>query len=591
MIKKNYIIFSSLKILFPKNKKSNIFAISEDAFDNKFLFKEKYNKVVISKSRWSNKKILSKDSKYIYNLNKRIIKKLCNNLNRIHKTNYTEKFWFILISPWSLRFIQILFDRWFAIKSTIKKNKNLNCNFLTFNNHDYFIPLSAEEFIVLYRNDYWNQFICQEIANFLKSNIKVKNKLKFIRLEDIHKSVNYPKYKVSIFKTIMKKIFKIFNFKNYKYFIYNTNLGFFNELLLSLKLYQLPIFQNMDLSIDRTIADNNQRSNLLKGFKSTNDFENFLIKITCNHLPFLFLEKFSELEKNMKNKNLPLKPIKIFSSYGLWSDTAMNYYCAQKIENKTKLFYGQHGGTYGIAQTHFQTDYEIDVADKYLNWGWKKKSKKIINFGKIQKIKKLKFRIDDQKNLLFIINKRHKYSTFLNSSLNESIDFLALLKFNSKFLTNLSEKVRDEIIIRPMPGSNFANNYDFFGNLEKNYKTDNESNITKLYKKSKLVVHTLNSTSLIETLSLNLPTIVIFDKIKNPFTKEGKKIFNLLEKNNIFFSDPLKASKFLNKIWDNKVSLWWGQKKTQSAIKKFNSTFSKKRKDMISDLKDILINS
>ena len=40
-----------------------------------------------------------------------------------------------------------------------------------------------------------------------------------------------------------------------------------------------------------------------------------------------------------------------------------------------------------------------------------------------------------------------------------------------------------------MPGSNFANNYDFFGNLEKNYKTDNESNITKLYKKSKLVVH------------------------------------------------------------------------------------------------------
>ena len=142
-----------------------------------------------------------------------------------------------------------------------------------------------------------------------------------------------------------------------------------------------------------------------------------------------------------------------------------------------------------------------------------------------------------------------------------------------------------------MPGSNFANNYDFFGNLEKNYKTDNESNITKLYKKSKLVVHTLNSTSLIETLSLNLPTIVIFDKIKNPFTKEGKKIFNLLEKNNIFFSDPLKASKFVNKIWDNKVSLWWGQKKTQSAIKKFNSTFSKKRKDMISDLKDILIKS
>ena len=89
MVKKNYIIFSSLKFLFPKNRKSNIFAISEDAFDNKFLFKEKYNKVVVSKSRWSDKEILSKDSKYIYNLNKRIIKKLCENLNTVHKTNYT----------------------------------------------------------------------------------------------------------------------------------------------------------------------------------------------------------------------------------------------------------------------------------------------------------------------------------------------------------------------------------------------------------------------------------------------------------------------------------------------------------------------
>ena len=43
----------------------------------------------------------------------------------------------------------------------------------------------------------------------------------------------------------------------------------------------------MDLNIDRTIADNDQRSNLLKGF-SANDFEKFLIKIICNHLPFLF---------------------------------------------------------------------------------------------------------------------------------------------------------------------------------------------------------------------------------------------------------------------------------------------------------------
>ena len=48
----------------------------------------------------------------------------------------------------------------------------------------------------------------------------------------------------------------------------------------------------MDLNIDRTIADNDQRSNLLKGFKSTNDFENFLIKILVIIYLFFFRKIF-----------------------------------------------------------------------------------------------------------------------------------------------------------------------------------------------------------------------------------------------------------------------------------------------------------
>ena len=42
--------------------------------------------------------------------------------------------------------------------------------------------------------------ICQEQQILLKNNIKIKKLLKSKGLSYIHKSVNYPKYKVSIFK-------------------------------------------------------------------------------------------------------------------------------------------------------------------------------------------------------------------------------------------------------------------------------------------------------------------------------------------------------------------------------------------------------
>ena len=63
-----------------------------------------------------------------------------------------------------------------------------------------------------------------------------------------------------------------------------------------------------------------------------------------------------------------------------------------------------------------------------------------------------------------------------------------------------------------------------------------------------------------------------------------------LKKNNIFFDDPIMASKFVNKIWNEDVKLWWFSNRVQNSIKKFNLNFSKSRTNVISELKKILVN-
>ena len=89
---------------------------------------------------------------------------------------------------------------------------------------------------------------------------------------------------------------------------------------------------------------------------------------------------------------------------------------------------------------------------------------------------------------------------------------------------------------------------------------------------------------MLETLHLNIPSIIILDK-KYTFSKISNKIFMDLKKNNIFFDDPIMASKFVNKIWNEDVKLWWFSNRVQNSIKKFNLNFSKSRANVISDLK------
>ena len=108
---------------FPKIKKNKIFAISEDVFLNSENYEKNFSRVNVPRHRWLSQKKTHKDWKYLYKLNRIFIKNIHKQLNLIHKTNYSENFWYMFISPWSLPFIQIIFDRWHAINSIINKNK------------------------------------------------------------------------------------------------------------------------------------------------------------------------------------------------------------------------------------------------------------------------------------------------------------------------------------------------------------------------------------------------------------------------------------------------------------------------------------
>ena len=91
-------------------------------------------------------------------------------------------------------------------------------------------------------------------------------------------------------------------------------------------------------------------------------------------------------------------------------------YVAECIEkNDTKLIIGQHGGVYGQYLFSSMEDYELKICDKYLSWGWNNsKDKKIVPFGIIKNIKKIKYNRKN-KDLLMILRSQTKYTHRINS--------------------------------------------------------------------------------------------------------------------------------------------------------------------------------
>ena len=89
--------------------------------------------------------------------------------------------------------------------------------------------------------------------------------------------------------------------------------------------------------------------------------------------PRCYLENFKINEKFSSYLFQNHKPKIIIDSASYQKDEIFKIWLAKKIQEDTKLIILQHGGYY--ENFKFEPDlisHELDIADKYISWGWKK---------------------------------------------------------------------------------------------------------------------------------------------------------------------------------------------------------------------------
>ncbi len=124
--------------------------------------------------------------------------------------------------------------------------------------------------------------------------------------------------------------------------------------------------------------------------------------------------------------------------------------------------------------------------------------------------------------------------------------------------------------------------------LDKTIKLDMGSSIiSKLIAQSRLIVHSYDSTGILETLAQNIPTLAFWQNGFDHLRDSAKPYYQLLVNVGIVHLKPESAAAKVCEIWDD-VEGWWAQSAVQEARKQFCDRYARVSQNPVNELKKIL---
>ena len=527
---------------------------------------------------WDDRAKLYNDYEYIRQFTESVLAELTQILNNIHKVNFTIRYWRIIIGPWLMEFICIIYDRWSNLKNAFKKYEINSVNLVSHIDCDN-IPLDEQQFGEWAKNDLWNNFIYSKLLSILKyknCNYIVSNDS--LKSED--QLIESPAK--NNLKKCIDKVSRMLS-SNGSYFIYYPYLNVCNNILLHLKLFQIPKFYYRH-RINSIIPVKNMR-NWEMDNKYNNIFEELVKKIIPEQIPKIYLEGYKIIKNKINTIGYPKYPKLIWTTNAFHSDEVFKVWAAEKTEHGVPLVIGQHGGHYGQGLFSLQENHEINICDKYLTWGWSGKDKKIVPVGILKK--KIKKRNKSKK--LFshlIISGTPRYSGIIFSA-PMSKQYLDYQNDQFKFHAHLPYSIKRKIKIRLYHTDYDWNQFERWKNIFSESIIDdcNKNYLTSIIN-SKIVICGWNSTTYLESLALNIPTMMFWNLKLFELREDSLPYFNKLKDVGVFHETPLSAAKHLTKIWDN-IELWWNSVEVRNARKNFVDKYCNNKK-VLNNIKNTL---
>ena len=520
---------------------------------------------------------------------------LCDVLNRHHDTKHSVRFWRIVLGHWLRRYVDVMLNRVKTLEQCLQMHQ---ISGTTLYANDNYALAAQDSYAAIWASidERWNNALTLRILGLLGANSCPVELIAGCESQGFswNALATTPTLKKKALKWCYQRAGKLASYlaRDDDAFIISSYLPKKEAIKLQLALGQCPqLWASQKLEKldepDRTLRESLANQVISK---PESNLEDILSAMVFELLPVCYLEGFDDLNKLVKKQPWPTKPKFMLTSNNFDTDEVFKLWAALKTEYYfIEYIVGQHGSVYGTHRHwHYNTIEEL-TADKFLTWGW--------SDGLPQHTPAFIFKTAGRKHthynpqgglLLIELHLNHRITTWDDTS-----EFVKYFEDQQVFVNKLIRTPRQRLTIRLHAAYNFLmwGEEARWQEFDPLLKIDTGSvPIRALIAQSRLVVHSYDSTGILETLSQNIPTLAFWQNDLDHLRDSAKPYYHLLVDAGIVHLTAESTAQKVNEVWED-VDGWWQQASVQEARIQFCNRYSRVSPNPVRELKKILFSS
>jgi putative transferase (TIGR04331 family) len=522
---------------------------------------------------WNDRGKLRRDYEYLELLHSRLLASLTDSLNSAHQVDRSKRFWQILIDPWLLSYVAVVFDRWSSLALARAKYPALDCRFRT-DLPGIEAPFSYSEFLAAANSDEWNQAMYQRILSSAAFSgwLNVTQLTSAAAKPDQVNATRGERRRLGLPSRLDALLAKAGSDPRVAFVGSTFNLR--SLVSLSVELGQLPrlFVEEFDGRVESAYAAKEslggelRRGLALNGFRPADAFEAFVADHILADLPSSVVEHFSALQ--IKAAALKLEPKAIVTGSHHWSGTFAKAWFAQRVERGARLIIAEHGGSLPPLREFF--GFEEDISDKKATWFLPYHAKhvqlppaRIVN--RFRPRRTAPARSDGYCSVIGNecprwVHRAHFYPMAGQWSAN----FEMILRFCEL----LPAEVQAAVKVKPYPSDEGWNTRQRFVDSLGGSKVCGGESLDEVISRSRVIVCSYPETTFAEAMASDVPTLLMYPQRFYELNAVALPLLDTLTQAGIAHFDSATAAAQVAAAWSDPIE-WWNTPPVRDARARF----------------------
>lgn len=524
------------------------------------IYKDGVEQLVLPKF-WQTQEEFCDAKDYSIKVYKTVIVELARQLDEMHHSCFGERGWNILLGDWLRFYIEGFYDKYVRVKYAAEYYPRLYMK----KSSRWYIPRGES----LPNNEILQEQVYRDVYNFLYSDSVAANMDEHYEvMQDVMVETKGDNEQHGIRRGAVQGIQRLLCNKDISLYFNTPYLPLSRttlELLSRGRIRRL-VLPNMESPANNISMD--RRRMLKREADYGDEFINLIHDCLWRHIPMECVEDFQDYYKVYRMSNLKVAA-KILDSITVHSNFLFKIFVVDALRHGGKLEIIQHGGNYCIEK--YRDLWEFVIADKYFTWGDGFIKNKPGNMYAMPVPKTLSIKKGKKRSVLFVGYTYPPYVAMFRNLYTMKIE--KLYKEEDLFFQELQPTCKEILRVRCYPVDPWWERKESLGQKFPWMQFDSNASYYDSMSKAKLVVTHIISTTCMESINCDIPTIIICSKEFFIPDENAVEILNELRRVQVLFDDPKNAAELINNNVQN-IDAWWNETERKAVVGRFRKMYA-----------------